>query len=302
MANASIYAAFERMWQHITSALGNKSDKTDVENLQNLIGTLQTEVDGKAPSIHGTHVTYSTTAPVMDGTASAGSASTVARSDHKHPTDTSRAAQADLTSHTGNATIHITSTERTNWNAAKTHADSVHAPSNAEKNQNAFSNVVVGSTTIAADTTTDSLTLVGSNVTLTPDATNDKVTIGITKANVTSALGYTPPTKDTTYSAAGTSLGLVKSGGDVAISDGVITVNDDSHNHIISNVDGLQTALDGKSDSGHTHNYAGSSSAGGAATSANKLTTARTISLNGAVSGSTTFDGSNNVSITTSNG
>ena len=39
---------------------------------------------------------FSTTAPVMDGTASVGTASTVARSDHKHPTDTSRAAQTDL--------------------------------------------------------------------------------------------------------------------------------------------------------------------------------------------------------------
>lgn len=47
---------------------------------------------GAAASSHGTHVTYSTTVPVMDGTASAGSASTVARSDHRHPTDTSRAA------------------------------------------------------------------------------------------------------------------------------------------------------------------------------------------------------------------
>lgn len=47
---------------------------------------------GAAAASHGTHVTYSTTAPVMDGTAAAGSAATVARSDHKHPTDTSRAA------------------------------------------------------------------------------------------------------------------------------------------------------------------------------------------------------------------
>lgn len=79
------------------------------------------------------------------------------------------------------------------------HSQSAHAPSNAEKNQNAFSNVKVGSTTVAADTTTDTLELVGSNVTLTPDATNDKITIGITKDNVTSALGYTPPTTNTTY-------------------------------------------------------------------------------------------------------
>lgn len=48
-------------------------------------------------------------------------------------------------------------------------------------NQNAFSNVKVGSTTVAADTTTDTIELVaGSNVTITPDATNDKITIAAT--------------------------------------------------------------------------------------------------------------------------
>lgn len=164
----------------------------------------------------------------------------------EHQDISNYAKTSDLTTHTGNTTVHITSTERTNWNAAKTHADSAHAPSNAEVNQNAFSNVTVGSTTVAADSKTDTLTLAGSNVTLTPDATNDKITIGITKANVTDALGYTPPTTNTTYGAAGTSLGLVKSGGDVTISSGTITVNDDSHNHVISNVDGLQDALDAK--------------------------------------------------------
>ena len=70
--------------------------------------------------------------------------------------------------------------------------------SGAEVNQNAFSNVKVGSTTIAADGKTDTLELVaGSNVTLTPDATNDKVTIAAT---------------DTTYSVATTSAdGLMSS-------------------------------------------------------------------------------------------
>lgn len=46
-----------------------------------------------------------------------------------------------------------------------------------------------------------------------------------------------------TPTAAGDALGLVKSGGDVTIADGVITVNDDSHNHVIANVDGLQDSL-----------------------------------------------------------
>lgn len=61
--------------------------------------------------------------------------------------------------------------------------------SGAEVNQNAFGKVVVGSTTITADSKTDTLTLTaGSNVTLTPDATNDKVTIAAT--NTTSGTSY----------------------------------------------------------------------------------------------------------------
>lgn len=46
-----------------------------------------------------------------------------------------------------------------------------------------------------------------------------------------------------------------------------------SHTHTIAQITNLQSTLDGKSNNGHTHNYAGSSSAGGAATSANKLNT-----------------------------
>lgn len=49
----------------------------------------------------------------------------------------------------------------------------------------------------------------------------------------------------------------------------------------------------------HTHNYAGSSSAGGAATSAEKLTATRAITLSGAVNGSATFDGSGDTNIST---
>ena len=375
-------------------------------------------------------------------------------------------------SHVGDSS-HITSDERTNWNAAYSHSQASHAPSDAEKNQNAFSNVKVGSTTVAADSATDTLTLVaGNNVTITPDASNDSINISATDTNTTytiatgdsngqikvtpssgsaynvsvkglgsaaytastaydaagkadsalsSAKSYTdtaisnlinsaPTTLDTlgeiatamqenadvvdaleeaignkvdkvsgkglstndyttaeknklaglatvatsgsyndltnkptipaaythptshpasmitglatvatsgsyndltnkptipaaythpTYTAktgvptanatpgfggtftvtqpvsdgtghitgmnsrtitipstlAGSSAGLVKSGGDVTISSGVITVNDDSHNHVISNVDGLQTVLDAKADTGHTHSF-----------------------------------------------
>lgn len=77
------------------------------------VSGLQAALDGKAASSHGIHVTYSTTAPAMDGTAGAGSAATVARSDHKHPTDTSRAAKSDLDNHVADTAKHITTDERT---------------------------------------------------------------------------------------------------------------------------------------------------------------------------------------------
>ena len=87
------------------------------------------------------------------------------------------------------ANAKFTDTTYTGTGAISVNASTHVISTTAEANQNAFSNVKVGSTTVAADTKTDTLELVGSNVTLTPDATNDKVTIGITKANVTTALG-----------------------------------------------------------------------------------------------------------------
>lgn len=57
----------------------------------------------------------------------------------------------------------------------------------------------------------------------------------------------------------------------------------------------LKGLIDGKAASGHTHNYAGSSSVGGAATSANKVNAALTINLNGTSQGA--WDGSSAKSI-----
>lgn len=86
--------------------------------------------------------------------------------------------QVDLDEHIADTTVHITSTERTNWNEAKTHADSAHAPSDAEKNQNAFNTIQIGINTnsdadadltsiyptIVADSSTDTIAFTGENV------------------------------------------------------------------------------------------------------------------------------------------
>lgn len=78
--------------------------------------------------------------------------------------------------------------------------------SGAEVNQNAFSNVVYGSTTISADSKTDTLTFAaGNNVQISADATNDKLTI--------SAI-------DTTYSVASSSANGLMSSTDKSKLDG----------------------------------------------------------------------------------
>lgn len=89
-----------------------------------------------------------------------------------------KADSSSLTSHTGNADVHVTSAKKTNWDAAYTHSQSTHAPSGAEANQNAFSKVKVGNSTISSGAKTDTLTMIaGNNVTLTPNTDGKSVTI-----------------------------------------------------------------------------------------------------------------------------
>ena len=56
MANQSIYNAFERMWQHVIAALGNKANKTEIDAT---IAELETKLNDKANAEH-THDTYET--------------------------------------------------------------------------------------------------------------------------------------------------------------------------------------------------------------------------------------------------
>lgn len=106
-------------------------------------------------------------------------------------------------------------------------------------------------------------------------------TITYTKGDGTTGTITTQDTNTTYSTGTATTSGLTK------LYTGTGTATDGTMTQAAIN-----TALSGKAASSHTHNYAGSSSAGGAANSANTLATARKI--NG-----TSFDGSAN--ITTAN-
>ena len=93
----------------------------------------------------------------------------------------------------------------------------------AEVNQKAFSKVTVGSTTIAADSKTDTLTIAaGNNITLTPDATNDKITIAA-KDTVYTHPSYTARTGVPTKSVAPAFGGKFKVSQPVSDATGHIT-------------------------------------------------------------------------------
>lgn len=173
-----------------------------------------------------------------------------------------------------------------------TYAGLLSVEDGAQYNQNAYDAITVGDTTIYASSQSDLITLAGSNVTLTPEVNLKKITFGITKDNVTAALGYTPPTQDTTYEhpismPMEIPLGFYKTGFDTgghltsmeAVAKADITALGISpsdhthtpaqigaatavHGHAIADVTGLQTALDGKQPAGsyapaeHAHSIA----------------------------------------------
>jgi hypothetical protein len=86
------YSSGGTVSQYKSGTVYSSGDKAWANNSNiALMSNISSALEGKADSEHGTHVNYSYISPVMDGSASPGSAATVARSDHKHPIDTSRA-------------------------------------------------------------------------------------------------------------------------------------------------------------------------------------------------------------------
>lgn len=157
--------------------------------------------------------------------------------------------------------------------AAKSKLDDI--ATGAEVNQNAFTKVNVGSTTITADAKDDTLTLVaGTNITLTPNASSDSVTINASGTSYNNASESTAGLMSATdkkklntiaenannYSlptATSSKLGGIKVGSGLTISDGVLSatgtdvtidsaLSSTSHNPVQNRV--LKSALDNKVD------------------------------------------------------
>ena len=187
----------------------------------------------------------------------------------------SKAEKTDLTAHTGNADIHVTATQKTNWTSAYTHSTSAHAPSNAERN------TIVGIQKNGAD--------------LTPDSSRKvNVTVPTKVSELTNDSGFKTTDNNTTYTLAAN--GVSQSNGNAAIrltaggsgsgtqdlkikGAGIATVTTDATGILVVTVN-APTNVSGN------------------AGTATKLQTERTIAITGGATGTATaFDGSKNISI-----
>tara|TARA_A200000159_G_C7292389_1_gene326304 strand:- start:92 stop:1306 length:1215 start_codon:yes stop_codon:yes gene_type:complete len=95
------------------------------------------------------------------------------------------------------------------------------AGSGGDVNQNAFSTIAVsGQSNVAADSTTDTFTLVaGTNVTLTTDASNDAITITSTDTNTTYSVGDGGLTQNNFTDALKTKLDGIAASANVGLTD-----------------------------------------------------------------------------------
>ena len=254
---------------------------------------------GAAAASHGTHVTYSTAAPAANGTASAGSASTVARSDHVHPLQTTVSGNA------GSATK--LATPRT--------IDGVSF--NGTANITHYGTCATAAATAAKVVSCTGFTLAtGAKITVKFTVTNTAAspTLNVNNTGAKAiqyrgsaiSAGYLAANRVYTFIYDGTAyqlIGDINTDNNTTYSTGTSTTAGITKLYTAtgSATDGTMTqkaitdALSGKAASSHTHNYAGSSSAGGSATSAVKVNNSLIVKLN---SGSTegtnmfTFNGS----------
>jgi len=258
------------------SSLGITATAAELNYVDGVTSNIQTQLNGKAASYHGTHVTYGTSSPSAAGTASAGSATSVSRSDHVHPAQTTITGNAgtattlantryiDGVSFTGSANVTRFGTSST---SAATAAKTVSITAGtfslitgarvtvkfSNANTAASPTLNVGSTgakTIrwrGATLTSDQYWAAGQVVDFVYDGTYWNM---IGAANDNNTVGST-----TTLS----SLGITATAAELNKMDGV-TATTAELNYVDGVTSNIQTQLNGKASSSHTHSeYAPSS-------------------------------------------
>lgn len=227
---------------------------------------------GAANASHGTHVTYSTATPKANGTASVGSLGEVARADHIHPLQTTvsgNAGSADKLSTARTITIgNKSNTFDGTANITYTLAE-IGAATSGHTHNYAGSSSAGG----AANSVKTNLIIKLNGG--TTEGTNLFTFNGSTAKTV----NITPSSIGAAASSHGTHVSLATATPLIASGSGAVGTSSKQARE--DHVHPEQTTITGN------------------AGTATKLQTARTITVNGIVKGSCSFDGSQNVTITT---
>lgn len=257
--------------EEISSAVSKKANSShthaisNVTNLQTTLDSMNGEIDGsiKSLSVSGKTITY---------TKNDGSTGTITTQD----TNTDTKVTNTLATTTK---AYITGTTSANTNTGTQVFDTgVYLDTTAgHLVATTFKGALSGNATSANKASQDGN---GNNIVSTYETKSDasaKLTEAKTYADSAAAT-----VKNDLLNGAGGAYDTLKELGDL------IDANVDA-------IDALEAVAAGKADKNHTHNYAGSSSAGGAATSANKVNSSLTVKLNGGTTEGTnlfTFNGS----------
>lgn len=257
----------------------------DSTTLDDKISAMDAAIADKAASSHGTHVTWSTTTPKANGTASVGSETKVARGDHVHPLQTSVSGNAGSANKVNKAVTFATSNGAAtgttfDGSAAVTVSYNTVGAAAASHNHDDlyYTEAEINAKVQELNTAIDSHN--HDSVYITPSAVDSKISTALGSVlkykgtkNTTSLLPTSGnSTGDvwniSTACAASGTLPAVNAGDNVAWNGSswdVLAGTIDLSNYYTESE--VNAKLADKSDTGHTHNYAGSSSAGGAANS-----------------------------------
>ena len=147
-----------------------------------------------------------------------------------------------LNAHTQNTGIHISAEEKAAWNAAKAHADSLHARTDATKTESSAANgrININGADTKVYTHPDSGAATGTYTSVTVD----------TRGHITAGSNPTVPvtqggTGATTAAAALKNLGISASAAELNILSGA-AVTAKELNHLKDTTENVQTQLDGK--------------------------------------------------------
>lgn len=266
--------------EEITSAVSKKANTSHTHAVSN-ITNLQTTLDGMNEEIDGSIKSLSVSGKTITYTKNDGSTGTITTQDTNTDTKVTNTLATTTKAYVTGTTSATTSTGTQVFDTG-VYLDTTAGQLTATTFKGALDGNAKTATSATSAASATKATQDGSGNTITSTyETKSAASAKLTEAK-TYADSAATKVKNDLLNGAGTAYDTLRELGDL------INVN-------VNAIDALEAVAANKADKTHSHNYAGSSSSGGAATSANKVNNSLIVKLNGGTTEGTnlfTFNGS----------